>query len=350
MDQYSQDIASSSSPKPQRVIAAQPGAQGNMQVSFAHEIPLGKQGGYAHIMNAIGSIIGAFRAIPCCLCCPNPYKEVHQGSVGLIERFGKYYKTANPGLVNVNPVSEKIRRVDIKMQITSIQDISIMTKDNVNITIDCVVYWHVVDVYLATYGVTQLEKALLERAQTSLRAILGGRSLQDCIENCESIGQSLGAMLEEPAASWGIRVENTLIKDLQFSQELQQSLSSAATQKRIGESKVIAAKAEVAYWLDIAIKQWLIHLTRVPSYLVDSAKLMREASEILNTPAAMQIRYLDTMAQMSKSGQTKVIFMPVPGPDVQAGATDSHGGNASGKTPAFTPQMAALTEYMSDQR
>ncbi|KAI8049928.1 band 7 family-domain-containing protein [Syncephalis plumigaleata] len=314
--------------QPTDVITVQPTGQGMMQTKFAHEIPLGEQSGYAHIMHAIGSVIGILGAIPCCILCPNPYKEVHQGSVGLIERYGKYYKTVDPGLVNVNPVSESIHRIDIKMQITAIQDISIMTKDNVNITIDCVVYWHVVDVYLATYGVSQLETALLERAQTSLRAILGGRSLQDCIENRESIGQALGMMLEEPAASWGIRVENTLIKDLQFSRELQQSLSSAATQKRIGESKVIAAKAEV-----------------------DSAKLMREASEILNTPAAMQIRYLDTMAQMSKNGQTKVIFMPVPGPDPQSGITGPSVGTASsGGQPTFTPQMAALTEYMGEER
>jgi regulator of protease activity HflC (stomatin/prohibitin superfamily) len=78
-----------------------------------------------------------------------------------------------------------------------------------------------------------------------------------------------------------------LIKDLRFSQELQESLSSAAKQKRIGESKIIAAQAEV-----------------------ESAKLMREASDILNTPAAMQIRYLDTLQNMAKTANSKVIFMP----------------------------------------
>jgi hypothetical protein len=79
---------------------------------------------------------------------------------------------------------------------------------------------------------------------------------------------------------------------------------------------------------------------------------MREASEILNTPAAMQIRYLDTMAQMSKNGQTKVIFMPVPGSDPQSGIVGPSAGGtaASGNQSTFTPQMAALTEYMGEQR
>lgn len=89
------------------------------------------------------------------------------------------------------------------------------------------------------------------------------------------------------ANSWGIKVESILLKDLRFSQDLQETLSSAAKQKRIGESKVIAAQAEV-----------------------ESAKLMREASDILNTPAAMQIRYLETLQTMAKSANSKVIFMP----------------------------------------
>ena len=82
-------------------------------------------------------------------------------------------------------------------------------------------------------------------------------------------------------------MESILIKDLQFSRELQENLSAAAKQKRIGESKVIAARAEV-----------------------DAARLMREASDILNTPAAMQIRYLETLQTMSRSGNQNVIFMP----------------------------------------
>ena len=84
-----------------------------------------------------------------------------------------------------------------------------------------------------------------------------------------------------------LRVEAILIKDLQFSVDLQDTLSSAAKQKRIGESKVISARAEV-----------------------DSAKLMREASDILNTPAAMQIRYLETLVSMAKTPGTKVVFLP----------------------------------------
>jgi len=259
-----------------------------MQVSYAHNVPVEEKTVYGSTMHALGEFIGFFGTVPCCVICPNPYKSVDQGYVGLVSRWGKYYKTVDPGLVDINPLSESIKRVDIKIQVDSISNVTIMTKDNVNLIIDCVVYWHVIDVYQATFGVGNVRQALIERTQTTLRASLGGRVLQDCIENRETIGHQVEEVIAGPASLWGVKVESILIKDLQFSHELQQSLSLAATQKRAGEAKVIQAQAEV-----------------------DSAKLMREASEILNTPAAMQIRYLETLQMMSKGNGAKVIFMPL---------------------------------------
>jgi len=266
----------------------QPERQQIMQVSYANEIPVAEKTVYGSTMHALGEFIGFFGTVPCCICCPNPYKNIDQGYVGLVSRWGKFYKAVDPGLVDINPLSESLKRVDIKIQVDTINNVTIMTKDNVNLTIDCVVYWHIADVYQATFGVSNVRQALVERTQTTLRATLGGKVLQDCIENRETIGHMVEEVIAQPASLWGVKVESILIKDLQFSHELQQSLSLAATQKRAGEAKVIQAGAEV-----------------------DSAKLMREASEILNTPAAMQIRYLETMQQMAKVGGSKVIFMPM---------------------------------------
>jgi len=162
-----------------------------------------------------------------------------------------------------------------------------MTKDNVSISIDSVVYWHIIDPFRATFLVQDARAALRERTQTTLRHILGSRDMQDCVENREMIAHEIQDVIAGPAHEWGVKVESILIKDIHFGKELQESLSSAATQKRIGDAKVILARAEV-----------------------ESAKLMREASDILATPAAMQIRYLETLQAMSKHGNTKVIFMP----------------------------------------
>ncbi len=117
-----------------------------------------------------------------------------------------------------------------------------MTKDNVGINIDSVLYWHITDPYVATFLVQDVRMALVERTQTSLRQILGTRTLQECVENRSSIAHEIEQLIAEPGKIWGVLVESILIKDLQFSEQLKETLSSAARAKRVGESKIIAAK------------------------------------------------------------------------------------------------------------
>lgn len=99
--------------------------------------------------------------------------------------------------------------------------------------------------YRAAFGINNLAGALVERAQTTLRQVVGGRVLQSVISDREGLAQEVAEIIETTAEKWGVSIESILLKDINFSAELQQSLSSAATQKRIGESKVIAARAEV---------------------------------------------------------------------------------------------------------
>ena len=164
-----------------------------------------------------------------------------------------------------------------------------MTKDNVSLHLTSVIYYHITAPHKAAFGISNIRTALIERTQTTLRHIVGARVLQDVIERREEIAQSIGEIIDEVASGWGVRVESMLIKDIVFSQELQDSLSMAAQSKRIGESKVIAARAEV-----------------------ESAKLMRQAADILSSAPAMQIRYLEAMQAMASKANSKVIFMPGP--------------------------------------
>ncbi|KAJ2690572.1 hypothetical protein IWW39_000666 [Coemansia spiralis] len=272
---------------------------------FAIEHPIEPGNTYERVMSALGSFIGCLGQIPGCFCCPNPFKEVPQGRIALVSRFGRYYKTSDPGLVSVNPLTESLLYVDTKIQIASLENLPIVTKDNVSVGIDAVLYWHVTDPYQTTYGVSDVKRALLERTQTTLRAVLGGRELQDLIENRDSIALAIREIIEGPAMAWGVAVESILIKDVCLSLELQESLASAATQKRVGQSKVIQAQAEV-----------------------DAAVLMREAAEILNTPAAMQIRTLDSLVMMAKAANTKVLFVPV-NQDYSNGSINAFGGAGS---------------------
>jgi erythrocyte band 7 integral membrane protein len=162
-----------------------------------------------------------------------------------------------------------------------------MTKDNVTLHLTSVIYYHITSPHKAAFGISNVRQALVERTQTTLRHVVGARVLQDVIERREELAQSIGEIIEDVASGWGVQVESMLIKDIIFSNELQDSLSMAAQSKRIGESKIIAARAEV-----------------------ESAKLMRQAADILSSAPAMQIRYLEAMQAMAKSAGSKVIFLP----------------------------------------
>ena len=113
-----------------------------------------------------------------------------------------------------------------------------MTKDNVNVHITSVIYYHIVNPYKATFGIGNVRAALMERTQTTLRHVFGARVLQDVIERREEIAQSIEEIITDVALTWGVKVESILIRDINFSRELQDSLSMAAQSKRIGESKV----------------------------------------------------------------------------------------------------------------
>ncbi|KAJ1505534.1 hypothetical protein HMI55_001557 [Coelomomyces lativittatus] len=240
------------------------------------------------MLTVIGSTIGFLGSIPCCFCLPNPYHIVEQGSVGLIAKFGKCNRTVDPGLYKINLMTESLQKVDIKLKVGDIPRQYVMTKDNVGINIDSVLCYQVVDPYVATYLVSNVHTTLIERTQTTLRHVVGMRTLQECIEHRDSVAAEIQKIIAGPAQQWGVMVESILIKDLQLSPDLLDSLAAAAKQRRIGESKIIQAEAEVT-----------------------AASLMRKASDILSSEAAMQMRYLETLQSMSKNAGTKVIFMPL---------------------------------------
>ncbi|KAF1816303.1 hypothetical protein P152DRAFT_409085 [Eremomyces bilateralis CBS 781.70] len=268
--------------EPEPLIKVQPPRREDLQPSYAQDIhpdteDASAHGWYGGMVDAFGQVIGTLGAVPCCPF-PNPYRPVNQGNVGLVTKFGRFARAVDPGLVKVNVLSEKIIQVDVKIQIVEVPQQVCMTKDNVSLYLTSVIYYRITSPHKAAFGISNIRQALVERTQTTLRHVVGARLLQDVIERREEIAQDIRSIVEEIAAGWGVDVESMLIKDLIFSQDLQDSLSMAAQSKRTGEAKVIAARAEV-----------------------ESAKLMRQAADILSSAPAMQIRYLEAMQQMAKS-------------------------------------------------
>jgi len=243
---------------------------------------------YEGIVRCYGNCCGTCQtwACACCEGC-SAYKTVPESQFGVVKEFGKFIKVLPPGLHYLNPIVETLTLVDAREKVIDLKKQSIMTKDNVNVTIDAVVYYRIEDAYRALYSVQNVEQAVAEIAKTTLRDVFGHTLLQEALETKEKMARYIRETIEKPTYNWGVTITRVLIQEIIFSKDLQQNLSAAATAKRIAEGKIISAQADV-----------------------DSAKLMREAAEQLNTRAAMQIRYLDALTTLAKAGNTKVIFMP----------------------------------------
>jgi regulator of protease activity HflC (stomatin/prohibitin superfamily) len=268
---------------------------------------------YTGSRSCCGGIIGCLGAIPFCFCCPNPYKRVQQGEVALVKHFGRFTKAVPPGLIYLNPMTESMTRVNTKIQVQALPQQVIFTRDNVYVSVDSVLYWRIFDAPTATYMVDNVANALVERAQITMREVCSVRELQDMLTHRDAMADEIKNIIEPIAHAWGIEIESILIKDIKMDSELQENLSAAAVAKRQGASKVIAAQAEV-----------------------EAAKLMREASDILSTPAAMQFRYLETLQRMASHAQSRVIFVPTSMTDINRFSTASV---------LSDPNEGALTKY-----
>lgn len=314
---------------PEGPITVEPIRKEDLQVSYAHEMEIPDNGWYGSLINSLGTVVGGFGTIPCCFCCPNPFKSVPQGTVGLVTRFGQFYKAVDPGLVKINPLSEKLRHIDVRIQVLDIPTQVCMTRDNVNINLSSVLYYHITSPHKSAFAVKDVIRALEERTQTTLRLVIGARTLQDIIERREEVAESIREIIEDTAATWGVKVESILIKDILLSAELQESLAQAAKSKRAGESKIITARAEV-----------------------ESAKLMRRAADILASKAAMQIRYLEAMQSMARSANSKVIFMPSAGAlETMAAQTGSSSSDVPAQDMTLDPHFQGIVNQAAqDER
>jgi len=225
-----------------------------------------------------------------CPCGSAPYQRVPEAHWGVVTEFGKHKRNLPPGLHYLNPRTETMVLVDRREKVLNLSKQSIITKDNVNIVIDAIVFYYIYDPNKAIFEVSNLPLSIAEIAKTTLRDVFGNVLLQEAFESREKMAELIKEVVDKPTEKWGADITRVLIQEIIIPQDLLRGLSSAATAKREAEAKIIQAQADV-----------------------DAAKLMREASDALSTPAAMQIRYLDAISALGQAKNTKVVFMPGEG-------------------------------------
>lgn len=239
----------------------------------------------------LGKVVGCFCLIGCCGCCCNPYVRVNRGFRGIITRFGSIKNIVSDGLHYVNPVSENIVTVDIMLHVKKLSNQSVLTKDNLPISIDGAVYYQCKntksDLIKSKFGVYNIVMAVDELAHSALRLVFGKHTLQEVLEKRQEFAAEMKAILGTTASGWGINITDIQIIDIKLPKHIQDLLATSATAVREGEAEIIMAKARV-----------------------QSAHLMREAADQLNSDAAMQMRQLETYKILAESENAKIIFMP----------------------------------------
>jgi regulator of protease activity HflC (stomatin/prohibitin superfamily) len=218
-------------------------------------------------------------------------KVVKQIERGVVFRLGRVQPEARrPGLTMLVPVVDRMKRVNVQVVTMPIPAQDGITRDNVTVRVDAVVYFKVIDPIRAAVEVQDYVYAMSQVAQTSLRSIIGKSELDDLLSNREHLNQGLEVMLDSPAASWGIDIDRVEIKDVALPETMKRSMSRQAEAERERRSRIITADGEYQA----------------------SRKLSEAAGAMAATPAALQLRLLQTMVEVAaEKNSTLVLPFPV---------------------------------------
>lgn len=208
---------------------------------------------------------------------------------GVVFLLGRFWKVKGPGLVIVIPVVQQLVRVDLRIVTMDVPAQDVISKDNVSVKVNAVLYFRVVDPEKAIIQVEDFLMATSQLAQTTLRAVLGKHDLDEMLAEREKLNLDIQQILDSQTDAWGIKVTNVEIKHIDLNENMIRAIARQAEAERERRAKVIHAEGE---------KQ--------------AAVALIEAAEMLaREPAAMQLRYLQTLTQVANDRTSTIVF-PVP--------------------------------------
>jgi regulator of protease activity HflC (stomatin/prohibitin superfamily) len=217
-------------------------------------------------------------------------RVVKQYERGLVFRFGRVRsRVSDPGLTLLVPFVDRMQKVNMQIVTMPVPAQDGITRDNVTVRVDAVVYFKVIDPVIAAVNVQDYRAAVGQVAQTSLRSIIGKSDLDDLLSNRERLNEGLELMIDSPALDWGIHIDRVEIKDVALPEAMKRSMSRQAEAERERRARVISADGE----------------------LQASYKLSQAAAQMADTPAALQLRLLETVVQVS-SEKNSTLVLPFP--------------------------------------
>jgi regulator of protease activity HflC (stomatin/prohibitin superfamily) len=216
----------------------------------------------------------------------NAIKILREYERGVIFQLGRFWKVKGPGLIIVIPVIQQMERVDLRVVVMDVPTQDVISRDNVSVKVNAVVYFRVIDPEKAIIQVEKYLDAVSQLAQTTLRSVLGQHDLDDMLAERDKLNQDIQAILDRQTDAWGIKVANVEIKHVDLDESMIRAIAKQAEAERQRRAKVIHATGE----------------RQAAEELVAAAKKLAES------PAAIQLRYLQTLTEIAGDKSNTIVF------------------------------------------
>ena len=217
------------------------------------------------------------------------FKILKEYERGVIFFLGRFYKVKGPGLIILIPGLQKMTKVDLRVIVMDVPTQDVISRDNVSVKVNAVIYFRIVDPEKAVIRVANVFEATSQLSQTTLRSVLGQHELDDMLSERDKLNADIQAILDQRTDNWGTKVANVEIKHVDLDESMIRSIAQQAEAERAQRAKVISAEGER-----------------------QAAAILAEAAETLQSQKqALQLRYLQTMKEVA-GDKTNTIIFPLP--------------------------------------
>jgi regulator of protease activity HflC (stomatin/prohibitin superfamily) len=203
--------------------------------------------------------------------------------------LGRFWQVKGPGLVIIVPVVQQMVRVDLRTRVLDVPSQDVISRDNVSVKVNAVLYYRVIDPQRAIIQVENFEMATSQLAQTTLRSVLGQHDLDEMLSARERLNADIQRILDEQTETWGIKVQNVELKHVDLNENMVRAIARQAEAERLRRARIIEAEAEF-----------------------QAAERLFQAAQVLaQSPQAMQLRYLSSLQNIATERSNTIVF-PLP--------------------------------------
>lgn len=217
------------------------------------------------------------------------FRVLREYQRGVVFLLGRFYKVKGPGLIIIIPGLQQMVRVDLRTITMDVPTQDVISRDNVSVKVNAVLYYRVMDPQKAIINVEDFHMATSQLAQTTLRSVLGQHELDQMLASREQLNESIQAVLDKQTDQWGIKVSNVEIKHVDLDESMIRAIAKQAEAERERRAKVIHARGE----------------------LEASEHLLQAATILSRQPQALQLRYLQTLTEIAGEKSSTIVF-PLP--------------------------------------